>query len=176
MVADDNDVMMLKEQIGNSLRMEARQMNSKNVVFCVCVCVGWVWVLTAYHSHASSICWQLFCNVGRAVRTLLKGCKSPNYSFKKQNKRNFSSLVEPTQRRNFWRGAKVDIKFPTIILHTISSNLMLLCSNAYQNDEWKWHLDTHIHTAHMDRTHQIIIFIKSKTIINYYYHFTQMCK
>lgn len=33
--ADDNDVMMLKEQIGNSFRVEARQMNSKNVVFCV---------------------------------------------------------------------------------------------------------------------------------------------
>lgn len=54
--ADDNDVMMLKEQIGNSFRMETRQMNSKNVVFYVHVRV------LILRLHAKSIRCQVFFN------------------------------------------------------------------------------------------------------------------
>lgn len=77
--ADDNDVMMLNEQIGNSFRMEARQMNSKNAVSCVRVsahiCSFSIYTLRLFVA-------QLFCDFGRVVEDFCcELWESPNYPF-----------------------------------------------------------------------------------------------
>lgn len=92
---------MLKEQIENSLRMAARQMNAKNAVFGVLVCSSSIYTLRLFVANYS---------VGALLGLLLWNCavRAQIIRFKK-SKLLFSRFCGAQQ---FSGAVQVDINFP----------------------------------------------------------------